>query len=69
MPKAGIICPERLYNTEALRQLGIGSVLLMKARGEGVEAILAGNINWYRGADLISWLENRLDTQEDVAIA
>lgn len=56
----GRLDPASLYTTEGcLRYAGLGRMSLAQARREGVPAIQVGHRHYYRGRDLIAWLERR----------
>jgi hypothetical protein len=47
------------YTREDLEQLGIGAILLRKARADGVKARKIGNLYWYMGSELIEWISKQ----------
>lgn len=47
------------YTREDLEQLGIGAVLLRKARADGVKPRQVGNLFWYMGSELLEWISKQ----------
>ena len=47
------------YTREDLSELGIGPVLLRKARAEGVKPRQIGTLYWYMGSELLEWISKQ----------
>lgn len=56
----GILAPERLYTKEGcMKAAGIGRKTLLEAKRSGmVKAIAAGERVYFRGSELIAWIES-----------
>ena len=56
----GVIDPERLYTKEGCKRFaGIGRQVLLEAKRSGmVKAIQAGMRVYFRGSELIAWIES-----------
>ena len=66
-PVYGMIDPSRLYTREGVRKaIGIGEQQLSDARRAGiVKAIPCGNFVYYRGADIIAWIESHAPVSDE----
>jgi hypothetical protein len=62
----GYIDPCGMYTTEGcMRYAGIGRMSLIEARASGiVKPIPVGNRIYYRGSDLIAWIESHAEEEE-----
>jgi len=56
----GVLSPNNLYTKEGvMRAAGIGRKTLMEAKASGiVKAIPAGERVYFRGSELIAWIES-----------
>ena len=55
--KSGVLDPERMYTTNALRMVGIGWAVLRDARKSGkVSPRKIGTEHWYLGREIIDWI-------------
>jgi hypothetical protein len=58
----GMLDPHRLYTaTGLLRHAGIGHESQAAMRKAGVKPIDQGNFRWYRGSDVIAWIEKQAE--------
>jgi hypothetical protein len=56
----GMLDPQRLYTSRGLmRHAGIGTNTQQEMRKAGVKPIDVGNFRWYRGSDVIRWIESQ----------
>lgn len=57
----GVLRPECLYTTRALlTEAGLGDEKVSEMRRSGVvKPISVGNFRWYRGREVIAWIESQ----------
>lgn len=57
----GILCPANWYTRQGLRDtMGLGHQMLAEMRASGmVKPIALGSYRWYRGSDVIRWIESQ----------
>jgi hypothetical protein len=55
----GILCPLNWYTRQGLREaMGMGHQTLAEMRDSGmVKPIAVGSFRWYRGSEVIEWME------------
>ena len=65
-PVYGMLDANRIYTREGVRKaIGIGEQQLSDARRAGiVKPIPCGNFVYYRGADIIAWIESHAEASK-----